>query len=268
MRHIFAHPHFAFNVWDYESAKTVIGAASNSGQEVILQTSVSIYKALEKETFLKFVHAYAEEKEICVWLNLDHCRDVNLAKDAVDNGWDMVMLDASQKTLTENIKLTNDISEYAHRKGALVEAEIGEIMGTEDDIIVRNCKMAEQGEIAQFLDETVCDCIAVAFGNAHGRYYGKPMLHFDIVQSTIETGKPFVVHGGSGMSDEDLTRLLRMGVKKINISTDLKNAFYRGLNAVMQEERVSNPFSINQRIYGEVYDEVIRKLLLITEMQI
>ena len=235
--------HFAFNIWDLESAKAVIDGAYEMKQDVILQTSVGIYKSIAPKAFIKFVKEYAKEKKINVWVNLDHCKDIELTKDAIDNGWDMVMFDASSLPLHENIKYTNEIIKYAHDRNCLVEAEVGQVKGIEEDIEVTNEAIASKDEIKQFLDSCDVDMIAVAFGNAHGNYVAPPVLHYDLVEYTTSiSNKPFVVHGGSGLSEDVLKRLIRIdGVKKINISTEVKHAYRQGIinakeNGLFEEE--------------------------------
>lgn len=229
---------FAFNIWDINSAKAVIDGAAVKNRNIILQTSSAIYEQLPQKRFMEFVKSYSKDMGINCWLHLDHCRNMEMIKSAIRNGWDSIMLDASDKSIEENSKLTNDIMLYAHERNVLVEAEIGQIKGIEENIIFKQPDVATQEEIKQFLSETQPDMIAVAFGNAHGSYKGEPLLHFDLLEYTVKNWDiPFVVHGGSGLSDSMIGKLLSIPqVKKINISTDVKLAYRKGVLAVEQSD--------------------------------
>lgn len=224
-------PMFAFNIWDINSAGAVLDGAVQCGKDIILQTSASVFETLYKRQLREFVSSYTEEKGISAWLHLDHCRDMKLIWQAIDCGWDSVMIDASDKLLDENILLTNQVIGHAHERHTLVEAEVGQVKGVEDGILAKRTAIAAREDIDRFLAETEVDMIAVAFGNAHGVYEGEPELHYDLVEYTVQQSEiPFVVHGGSGLSDEVLLRLLSIPkVKKINISTEVKLAYREGI---------------------------------------
>lgn len=254
---------FAFNIWDFESAKAIIDAASIIKQDVILQTSTSVFSVLPLRVFSSFVKEYSEYKEVNALLNLDHCKDKKLLFSAIDNGWDMVMADGSSFSVEENIRFTNYVTDYAHGNNVLVEAEVGQVKGIEDNLNVREDEVASKEDIALFLDSTDIDYIAVAFGNAHGEYKVEPNLHYELVEYTTSiTDKPFVVHGASGLSNDILIRLSSInGVGKINISTDLKMAYKREL-----EKSLSNwkqPIDASSTIYNAVMDVAISKMKLL-----
>ena len=154
--------HFAFNVWDFESAQAVIDAAALANQDVILQTSTGVFKAIETKQFSLFIKEYASSKGIHAWINLDHCKEKEILFDAVDSGWDMVMVDGSSMAIQDNIAFTNEIAAYAHEKKVLVEAEVGQIKGIEEDVKVQQAKIASKSEIALFLSQANIDFIAVA----------------------------------------------------------------------------------------------------------
>ena len=259
----------AFNIWDVNSAKSVIDAAIVKQRNIILQTSSNIYEKLDKKTFRQFLSAYVTDKEIEVWLHLDHCRNIEQIKDAIDMGWDSVMIDASELPLEENIDITNRISEYAHKRGVLVEAEIGRIKGVEDEIVNTSEEIAKYEDIKKFLEETNVDMIAVAFGNAHGVYKGTPNLHYEIVEYVKRISDiPFVVHGGSGLDEKVLQELIQIGnVKKINISTEVKLAYREGMLKAYQEglldEKGFQPIKVEQMIQKFISDMVCAKLQIL-----
>lgn len=263
---------FAFNIWDIDSAKAVMDAAGEYKQNIILQTSSSVYTSLPQKQLKAFVTSYASDLGIMAWLHLDHCRDIQIIEDAIMHGWDSVMIDASDKEIEENIQITNYVTKIAHEQHVFVEAEVGQVKGVEEEIVVTQSLVASKSDIDLFLQKTAVDMIAVAFGNAHGRYRGEPVLHYDLIRYVAEKCDiPFVVHGGSGLSDEILLRLLSIEqVKKINISTDLKYAYRKGIieayNLGYMEEDGFQASGVVACISDEIGKEVRKKLdLLINE---
>lgn len=255
--------YFAFNIWDFESARAVIDGAASLGCGVILQTSAGIFKKLPAKPFAEFVKSYADFAGVKVLLNLDHCKEREVLFSAADSGWDIIMADGSSLPVDENISFTREIIEYARPRGVLVEAEVGQVKGIEDDIVARSDAIASREDIDLFLTSVDTDLIAVAFGNAHGEYRSAPQLHYDLVEYTTSvTDKPFVVHGGSGLSDETLSRLISMdGVSKLNISTDLKTAYRRGI-----EKAAANwtqPVDASKIIHDEIMAVAVSKMRLI-----
>lgn len=260
---------FAFNIWDMGSAKAVMDGACTQKKNVILQTSSSLYKKLPGKQLREFVSSYADQCGIKAWLHLDHCKEVNIIRDAIENKWDSVMIDASERSLAENVSITNQITEMAHKQGVLVEAEIGQVQGCEDDIQIQREAIASREDICSFLQETDVDMIAVAFGNAHGIYRGVPRLHYELVEYTVSHASiPFVVHGGSGMPAEALRRLLAIrGVKKINISTEVKLAYYSGIKTAYANgcfcKEGFQPVKVQQSIDQAIQELVIGKMQLL-----
>lgn len=257
----------AVNIWDYNSAKAVMDTAASCKKDIILQTSVGIYKKLLKKPFKDFVRSYAKAVGTKAYLNIDHCKDPQLVKDAVDNGWDMVMIDASARPLSDNIRITNEVIQYVHDHGCMVEAEVGKIHGTEDDTVVKQKDVASRSDIKRFLEETDVDYIAVAFGNAHGEYHTPPELRYDLVEYTASFGVPFAVHGGSGLSDEEIKRLLAIpNVRKINISTDMKLAYRSGILSAVNDglfaRDIFQPITVEERTYEKMYGLISSKLNL------
>lgn len=249
---------FAFNIWDFHSAKSVIDAAAFQRKSVILQTSSAIFQKMDAEEFRLYVTAYMAKKNIDVWLHLDHCKDMKTIYHAINCGWDSVMLDASDLPLAENIGFTKSVMEEAHKKGVLVEAEVGQIKGTEEEIQVSGDLIADKKEIQCFLQEIKPDMFAAAFGNAHGIYKGNPRLHFELIDYIAElTDIPFVVHGGSGLGEEVLKKLIqKSNVKKINISTEVKMAYRKGILSSMEQGLLKEEGFQADRVENEIYNAI------------
>ena len=259
----------AFNIWDVNSAKAVIDAAAEWNKNVILQTSSSIYNQMDVKETRAFIKSYADRKKIKVYLHLDHCKDLNVIKDAISMKWDSVMIDASDLSLQENIQKTNMVIQMAHKENVLVEAEVGQIKGTEDSINIRENQIASREDIKRFLMETEVDMLAVAFGNAHGMYKGRPKLDYDLIDYVAQISNiPFVVHGGSGMGDEEIHKLSQVdNVRKINISTEVKLAYRKGIllsldNGLLKEEGFQAS-RVEESIYKAIYHMAFHKLKII-----
>lgn len=264
---------FAFNIWSIDAAQAILNAAGECSQDVILQTSSNIYAQIAKKQLREFVSSYSEEMGIHAWLNLDHCKDEIMVRDAIDHGWDSVMIDLSMKSLQENIQAVNRIVAYAHERidPVCVEAEVGQVKGIEDDIELRNGSIASTEEIDLFLASAKPDAIAIAFGNAHGIYQCKPELHYDLVEYTTQHYHlPFVVHGASGLSEKALCQLVQIpGVRKINISTDVKQAYRMGLIKAAQRglftESEGQPIDTFRIVQQEIREMVYRKMRILDQ---
>ena len=263
--------HFAFNIWDFASAQAVMEAAKNVEQDVILQTSTNIYMSLPQRELRQFVTSYADRLGINVWLNLDHCRDEEIVRDAIDKGWDSVMLDMSEKSLAENIEAVNRLRAYAETKEQkpYIEAEVGVLQGTEEDISSIEGLIASKEDIDAFSEQVGFDALAVAFGNAHGTYKAPPNLHYDLVEYALEKSRrPFVVHGASGLREEEIGRLISIkGVRKVNISTDLKLAALQGYreaeNKGWLNEKGFQPIRVQQSVTEAVRRKAEEKMSML-----
>ncbi|MFG6339328.1 MAG: class II fructose-bisphosphate aldolase [Lachnospiraceae bacterium] len=261
--------YFAFNVWSIESAKAVIDGASALKRDVILQTSMKAYELLDKEEFRVFVNSYAAKRNIHAYLHLDHCKRLGFIQEAIGCGWDSIMIDASDQSLEENIRLTNMVCKMAGEENVLVEAEVGQIAGQEDDISVTEAGIAKIEDVKQFLQRTNVDMLAVAVGTAHGLYKGIPRLRYDLIDQVVGlTDIPFVIHGGTGLSEETFLQLLSYKkIKKINISTDVKLAYRQGMQESIQsgymEEGHFDPLKVNQKIHDAIQNMAIDKLKLL-----
>ena len=263
--------YFAFNIWSIESAKAVMYALSQKQHDIILQTSVKVFEALDREELRWYVTRYAEKGGIHVFLHLDHARRLETIQEAVRHGWDSVMIDASDKPLEENIYLINEARSCIGKmkRNVLVEAEIGQIYGAEDDIVSEKTGVAEIKEIEEFVRRVDIDMLAVAIGTVHGQCRGVPRLHYDLIEKTSKiTNLPLVIHGGSGLTEGMLLQLLSFkNVKKINISTDVKLAYRAGIEKSRRlgymEENGFDPLRVMDQIRKAIEYMVMEKLSLL-----
>ncbi len=265
-------PFFAFNIWSIESAKAIMDAAGKTGHAVILQTSMKAFSRLDREALRFFVTDYGEKKKVQAYLHLDHCRQIGPIQEAVACGWDSVMIDGSDQPLEENIRLTNEVCGMTKGKGILTEAEVGQIGGVEDGIEAAQAGVARLEDVLEFLRNTDVDMLAVAMGTAHGLYGRVPKLHFDLIERISPlTGVPLVVHGGTGLSDRTLQRLMVCGnIRKINISTDVKQAYRQGIETGIQngymEKSGFDPLRMTDMIHETIEDMAVHKLNLLEKV--
>lgn len=269
-KYIYSHSkqYFAFNIWSMETAKCIIDAAAQTHQDVILQTSVKAFESMEKEELRAFVTSYSQKKNVHAYLHLDHCRHKDIIQEAVEWGWDSVMIDASDKPLEENIRMTNEVCSIVRGKGILVEAEIGRIGGTEE-ISCSEAEVAQLGDVDSFLQYTAVDMLAVAVGTSHGLYRDIPKLRYDLIEKVgMISDIPLVIHGGTGLGDEVLVKLLACpNIKKINISTDVKQAYRRGIEEGIRsgylEEKGFNPLKVEQAIHDSITSMAAYRLAML-----
>ena len=261
--------YFAFNIWSIESAKAVIDAASQMKCNMILQTSMKAFEQIDKKEFYAFVRSYEQKKGIKAYLHLDHCKEMDFIQEAAECGWDSVMIDASDKTLSENINITNKVVKLVRKKGILVEAEVGQICGQEDEVTSVGTGIAKMDDIEKFIKSTDIDMLAAAVGTVHGLYRGVPDIRYDMLDEIGRiTDIPLVIHGGTGLTNEILLKMLiYKNVKKINISTDVKLAYKRGIEESIQmgvmEQNGFDPLKVEWFIHDEIQNMVMNKLKLL-----
>lgn len=210
----------AFNVADMQMIMGVIRAAEELNSPVIIQLTQARLAYSPLPLIGPMAVSAAKESKVPVAIQLDHGRDLNGIKEALELGFSSVMIDASLEKLTRNIEITNEVVKMAKPFGATVEAEVGQIGGTEgwaknDDVI---CSSPEEAQ--KLFEATGIDALALSIGNAHGLYTKEPKLQFGILEETTKRiDVPLVLHGGSGISDADFRKCIEKGISKINIAT-------------------------------------------------
>nr|WP_026699814.1 ketose-bisphosphate aldolase [Salibacterium aidingense] len=180
-------------------------------------------------------------------LHLDHGQAVERCFEAVDAGYDSVMYDGSKLSIEDNVENTKRVVEYAHRNGVTVEAEVGSVGGTEDGVY-SDMLYADLNECIQLVQETSIDSLAPALGSVHGKYKGEPNLGFKEMEKLRFTlDIPFVLHGASGISDEELEKTISYGHAKINYNTELNIAWSNALRKnLMENPELHNPMEVLQ----------------------
>lgn len=218
----------AFNFNSYEDAQGIVNAATNLHSPVILMASSSAVKYIGLKQCVGMIRGMAESTDIPVCLHLDHSKSVELCKEAVIAGFGSVMFDGSSYDYQTNVKLTKEVVEFAHKYGVSVEGEIGRVGGVEDDISVEDelANLTTVDDAIKFSTETNVDALAVAIGTAHGFYKSEPKLNFERLSEIRKNVTPYIVlHGGTGVPDNDLRRCIENGISKINVGTQLKKVY-------------------------------------------
>ena len=262
----------AFNINNMEIIQGIVDAAQKQNSPVILQASSGAIKYARVKYLMKMVEAAVEETSIPIAIHLDHGADFETCKMCIDNGFTSVMIDGSKYSFEENIELTKKVVEYAHAHGVVVEAELGQLAGIEDDVNVSeaDAKYTNPDQAKEFVERTGCDSLAIAIGTSHGAYKfkGEAKLRVDILKQVKEKipNTPIVLHGAStvipdlvetcnkyggdipgakGVPDEILHEVSMSGVSKVNVDTDLRLAF----TGEIRKSFAENPSAFDPRKY-------------------
>lgn len=214
----------AFNTHNLEMLPDMLRAAKNVGAPIIIQTSVDTAKYIGMRVLVEVVKSIANYEMVDAVLHLDHARSFDDIKEAIDNGFTSVMYDGSHLPFKENILKTSAVVEYAHKHGVSVEGELGTIGGTEEGIHVdENDKIYTNPKDAlEFVRLTNIDALAIAIGTNHGQFKSKTNVNIDLLKEIDQlVDIPLVIHGGTGVKEEDYPELINNGIRKFNVGTEL-----------------------------------------------
>lgn len=261
----------AFNVNNMEIVQGITEAAGELKSPLILQVSAGARKYANHTYLMKLVEAALIENDIPIALHLDHGADFEICKSCIDGGFSSVMIDGSSHSFEDNIALSKKVVEYAHAKGVVVEGELGQLAGVEDDVKIsaEDAKYTHPDQVEEFVSRTGVDSLAIAIGTSHGAFKFKPghnpMLRFDILDEIAKRLPEFsiVLHGSSsvspeyvkiiqenggrladaiGIPEDMLRQAAKSAVCKINIDTDLRLAMTAGVREVLyQKPEVFDP---------------------------
>ena len=264
----------AFNVNNMETIQGIVEAGKECNSPLILQVSAGARKYANPVYLKHLVEAAVETTGLPIVLHLDHGADFEACKSAVDDGFTSVMIDASHHSFKENIEITRKVVEYAHERGVVGEAELGQLAGIEDAVNVKaeDASFTHPDEVCEFTEKTGCDSLAIAIGTSHGAYKfkpgQKPQLRFDILEEVGKRlpGFPIVLHGASsvpqdrvaiinqfggkmpdaiGIPEDMLRKAATMAVCKINIDSDLRVA----CTAAIRKHLFEHPDHFDPRQY-------------------
>lgn len=239
----------AINCFNLETMRTVIRAAQRKQSPIIINILQDHLSAHGDPWFYANVARHlADEADIPVAINLDHGHDPALLKAVLDAGFTSVMADFSALPLEENMRETRKIADYAHQKGASIEAELGGMGSTENAAeLTGQAMMTDPDLAARFVKETDIDCLAVSYGSSHGTYAAGyvPVFDFDRLKKIKDSvDVPLVLHGGSGSGKDNIVTSVANGICKINVGCDFMNANRDALKARLDKDPDINYFDL------------------------
>jgi len=274
----------AFNVNNMEIVQAITEAAAEEKAPLILQVSTGA-RAYAKHVYLmKLVEAALEDTGLPIALHLDHGPDFEMCKSCIDGGFTSVMIDGSSRPFAENIEVTRMVVDYAHERGVVVEGELGQLAGVEDDVSVEHHSYTRPEEVQEFVEKTGVDSLAIAIGTSHGAFKfkpgQKPQLRFDILDEVAARlpGFPIVLHGASsvipelvekvnkyggampdaiGIPEDMLRKAAKGAVCKINIDSDLRLA----MTATIREHFALKPADFDPRQYLKPAREAVKEMV-------
>lgn len=248
----------AFNAENMEMVKAIIAAAEELHAPVMIQTTPSTVKYASLAMFTAMVAAEARDASVPVCLHLDHGSSFELAVQAVKEGYTSVMIDGSKLPFDENADVSARVVSVAHPNNIPVEAELGKVGGKEDDLEAVADTNTDPAEAKAFVEKTGIDSLAVAIGTAHGFYVGTPVLdkeRLSEIRAVVDI--PLVLHGASGLSDEDVKDCVRRGICKVNFATELRVAYTDAGKKLLQEK----PDTFDPKKLGEVGMAAVKELV-------
>jgi ketose-bisphosphate aldolase len=256
----------AFNCTSPVQVKAVVDAAAALDAPVMVQTSVTPASWFGPAFWVGVVSSLADAVDVPVILHLDHCDDEAFCREAARAGYTNIMIDASHQPIDDNIAAVRRVVAFCHEHGASVEGELGTVSGVEDQVVVAadDAQLADPEQAIRFVEETRVDLFAPAIGTAHGVYQtADPVIDVDrfarINQMINGDGvvSPLVVHGGTGLQEDMVRRLVAAGGAKYNVSTDLKHHLVDASWDYLSQHRDDyNPGKLDKAVYQATLDRV------------
>lgn len=234
-----------FNMNNLEFAQAITEAAMEEKSPFIFGVSEGALKYMGIEYTVAIAEAAAKKSGLPIALHLDHGSNFDIAMKCIRAGFSSVMFDGSHHPFEENIRLTKEIVKAAHAMGVSVEGELGTIGGVEDDLSVdeADAALAKPEEAIRFYEETGVDALAIAVGTAHGMYKAEPKIRHDIIEEVSRAiPVPLVLHGGSGVPDDQIRKSIEFGIAKINVNTENQVACTASIREVLaKDDKVIDP---------------------------
>ena len=248
----------AFNAENMEMVKAIIAAAQELSAPVMIQTTPSTIRYGTLDTYAAIVAAEAKKATVPVCLHLDHGDSFELAMQAIKAGYTSVMIDGSKEPLEGNIAVTKKVADAAKAVGIPVEAELGKVGGKEDDLVAEADTNTDPAEAKEFVEKTDVDSLAVAIGTAHGFYKGTPVLDKErLSQVRAVVDIPLVLHGASGLTDEEVRDCVSRGICKVNFATELRAAYTAAVKKLLEEK----PEAFDPKALGKVGMAAVTELV-------
>lgn len=252
----YAIPHF--NHSDYWDMSFIVKAAQLNNSPVIVASLPRVVEFYGLDRLCALMTYYAKDTNIPIVHHLDHCHDIELCKKAVDAGFTSVMIDAADMSIEDNIRAVKTVTEYAHPRGVFVEAEIGKIK--QASVVGYTPEDYEAGieDALRLVNEAHPDSLAVSIGSEHGWYQHKPKLDYELLDKLHQKlDLPLVLHGGSGIPYEDVEKAVSLGIRKVNVGTEIRYTYLKTLQASLEEQGL-NAHSID--IFTKAEDATVKRL--------
>lgn len=248
----------AVNFYNFETLKGLLLAAKAMETPLILQLSESSLNYLGIDPAVAMARAMLKEFEVEGWLHLDHGSSVDIVKKCLEAGFDSVMIDASEQSFEENVRITKEAVKIAAGYGANVEAELGYVAKLGQD---QQAEPTSADDAKRFTEATGIDALAIAIGNAHGFYKEAPNLRIDRLREIREVTRcTLVLHGSSGIPDAQLQEAIRSGISKINLATETKNTFMKKLQSLLANSDEIDLRKVFPKAIAEVQQLITKKL--------
>lgn len=257
----------AFNIGNLETIKAVAWAAKTHGSPVIIESSPGETEWLGADNLVDVARNFSQDFHVPILVNLDHAQSLEECEKAIKAGYDLIHFDGSKLPLQQNIEILKQVVASAHQKGLLVEGEFNPIGGSSEvhqGIAEKQTNLTDPMEAKKFVEESGVDILAVSIGNVHGIFVaGGEDLNLDLLQKINKTlpNTYFSLHGGSGINSAQIQKAVALGIVKVNINTEIRQAFKENLTKVLAE----NP---NEVAMYKLEKPVVQKIQELIEQKI
>lgn len=255
----------AFNTANHSTAEAILTAGEEANLPLIVSIAETHFRYLKLPEFVNYLKGRIKGLKVPVALHLDHGMSFETVQRALDLGFSSVMIDGSTLPLAENIELTSKVARLASRYGASVEAELGHVRGGEGDLrggtSADPTAYTDPKQAVRFVAETGVDALAIAIGTVHGPYRGEPNLDFELLRKIRQlVSIPLVLHGGSGLSDEDFRKAVSLGINKVNFFTAFSLAAAEEIKRVVSEKMPVGYQDLTLAAEEKIKEMVLRQL--------
>lgn len=253
----------AFNTSNLEMTQAIVWGLEQQKSPGIIQTSESAIEYAGLETIYDIVRDVSEKANVSIFLHLDHGKSFEVVEKCILAGYKSVMIDGSKMSFADNVALTKKVVDFAHTRNVWVEGEIGSIQGKEGmlvaEIKMEDSMLTDPDEAVEFVAQTNIDSLAVSVGTIHGAFRGEEKIRFERLMAIGNKVKiPLVLHGASGLPQDEITRAVKEGIVKVNIDTELREAFH---DTVMDNEKTAGKNSVDPRKMLAPGRDAVQKLV-------